>query len=423
MSRIHGKFSRPLKNFTDFLTENPKCTEYLTLDEYKKVRERTQINSNCIRRSINIDNYLPNYVPKKKSEEKKAKFYGHCPKDDCTGILNKKYKCLLCQSNVCNRCMVIKDEGKTHKCDEEVVKTIKLLRKEVKPCPNPGCGVPIYKIAGCYQMFCTQCHILFEWKTLKILKERAHNPHAIEWMNRTGNRINEDREPNLLCGGVITVNRYRKIGRTALYNYCQTYTIDILKKMNHMERIAGHLRGTLLDELNRKLNSFEQEFYLLDRKFLTNKITPKGYRRSLGSKEKQREALKDTLDALNIFVEQMDYIYSVYGENVNCFKLYKDFNSNGELHELIKKEAEKAWNFVDELIDYINTILKQIGTNYKLSHYYIVRCNSSLDTKVGIVKVKANTNPKDRLEVKKRHHHHFINALAEEFRGNNYICN
>ena len=41
----------------------------------------------------------------------------------------------------------------------------------------------ISKIDGCNQMWCTQCHVAFDWKTGAI-QNSVHNPHYFEWLRK-----------------------------------------------------------------------------------------------------------------------------------------------------------------------------------------------------------------------------------------------
>ena len=50
-----------------------------------------------------------------------------------------------------------------HTCNPDLVETAKLLAKDTKSCPT--CQTKIFKIDGCDQMWCTQCHTAFSWKT------------------------------------------------------------------------------------------------------------------------------------------------------------------------------------------------------------------------------------------------------------------
>ena len=131
------------------------------------------------------------------------KFMRGCPGADCRGFLShtimevnsdkmdkmgkpKKVtmeflKCGVCEGKCCKDCHEPLKEG--HECKKEDVETAKLLMKDTRPCPK--CSVPIYKVNGCDQMWCTSCHTTFSWNTGEIVVGNVHNPHYYEWMRRT----------------------------------------------------------------------------------------------------------------------------------------------------------------------------------------------------------------------------------------------
>ena len=53
-----------------------------------------------------------------------------------------------------------------------------------KHCNISNGAIPIFKISGCNQMFCTNCHVVFDWNTLKIDTGNVHNAHYFDWMIR-----------------------------------------------------------------------------------------------------------------------------------------------------------------------------------------------------------------------------------------------
>lgn len=131
------------------------------------------------------------------------KFMRGCPVADCRGFLSqvtveevsdkmdkdgkpKKVqvellKCGVCESKCCKNCH--EPLKLDHECKKEDVETAKLLMKDTRPCPK--CSVPIFKVNGCDQMWCTACHTTFSWNTGEIAKGNVHNPHYYEWMRRT----------------------------------------------------------------------------------------------------------------------------------------------------------------------------------------------------------------------------------------------
>ena len=64
-----------------------------------------------------------------------------------------------------------------------------LIKKSTKNCPK--CAVPIYKISGCDQMYCTECHIAFSWRTGEIDNGTIHNPHYFQYQREIANTLNE----------------------------------------------------------------------------------------------------------------------------------------------------------------------------------------------------------------------------------------
>ena len=144
------------------------------------------------------------------NEEKEKKvFVKKCPVDDCEGFLSTSWKCGICSTWVCPDCFEIK--GKTsdeltkqqldaeHTCDPNSLESAKLIKAETKGCPC--CGVPIFKISGCDQMWCTCCKIAFSWRTGLRVNGVIHNPHFYEFQRQGGGAVIN--APNAqICGGI-----------------------------------------------------------------------------------------------------------------------------------------------------------------------------------------------------------------------------
>lgn len=101
-----------------------------------------------------------------------------CQFNGCRGFL-VDWQCGLCGNATCSECFKI--AGEDHECNEDDMKTFEVMMATTKPCPN--CKMAISKVAGCDQMFCTNCHFKFNWKSLS--EERTiyfHNPHLTEYL-------------------------------------------------------------------------------------------------------------------------------------------------------------------------------------------------------------------------------------------------
>lgn len=119
--------------------------------------------------------------------KEKCHYVRACPGVGCRGFLNSKFICGICDANVCKSCheIINANSASEHVCKEENVATAQLLEKETKPCP--GCQTRIFKISGCDQIWCTNCHTAFSWRT-GARETTIHNPHYFEWKRGNGER-------------------------------------------------------------------------------------------------------------------------------------------------------------------------------------------------------------------------------------------
>ncbi len=136
-------------------------------------------------------NEVLNQLDEKKRKVIRYKWTQKCLTKECNGFLDEKYHCILCKKNYCKDCLIELKESdiESHTCDESLKETIKMIRKESKPCPK--CNEFISKISGCDQMFCTTCGTAFSWKTGQIEKGVIHNPHAHDFFQNNPDAYNE----------------------------------------------------------------------------------------------------------------------------------------------------------------------------------------------------------------------------------------
>ena len=130
---------------------------------------------------------LPGYTAQPTQPKKYThQYHGKCPSPECRGLISDDHTCGICKTMVCPDCLVQINPAETHNCNPATVESVKAISKETKPCPT--CQVPIYKIDGCSQMWCVQCHTAFCWNTGE-LETQIHNPHYYEWMRQQKKEI------------------------------------------------------------------------------------------------------------------------------------------------------------------------------------------------------------------------------------------
>jgi hypothetical protein len=221
------------------------------------------------------------------SGEKKSGPTIKCPVENCRGFVNSSdHTCGICETKICKDCREpLGGKASEHTCDPNTLETVRLLNKDTKSCPK--CGVGIHKIEGCDQMYCTQCHTAFSWRTGEIvIGERIHNPHYYEYLRRTGGGAEPRREVgDIPCGGLPADWQMRPY-------YANNGIMIAFRNFVHIERVEFRNYRTNHIENNRDLRI----------KYLNNEITEEQFRRTLQRREKTTEKKREILQVLNTCV-------------------------------------------------------------------------------------------------------------------------
>lgn len=165
----------------------------------------------------------------------RAEFVRNCPATDCRGFLSTQWKCGICAKWTCPTCHEVKgdDRNVEHTCDPANVATAELLAQDTRHCPK--CATPIFKIDGCDQMWCTQCHTGFSWRTGRI-ENNVHNPHYFEWLRRSRAGGQPDRtEGDFQCGRELTHRMTGEMERLLFSKTTQPVERTNLSIMRHAD--------------------------------------------------------------------------------------------------------------------------------------------------------------------------------------------
>lgn len=137
---------------------------------------------------------------------------GRC--DYCSSGVYFNYVCNSCQSIKCKKCGVTYKHTYSHTCSEEDIKRYTEDKYKFKFCPS--CYVPVERVQGCPDMWCKNCHKMFNWDTLKLIHQSRHNPDKMEYMNT------RHEEENL----IVTPDLFKTFLNETLY-----YSTDVYKDM------------------------------------------------------------------------------------------------------------------------------------------------------------------------------------------------
>ena len=321
----------------------------------------------------------------------KLKFIKNCGKANCSGLLSSKWICGTCKTKFCKQCgeakgiatdleiisddipsgrtnpvggqspesdidvesKVESNENKTettfetesktesHTCDPNLVETMKAIQKETKACPK--CGINIYKIEGCSQMWCTNCHTAFDWTTRRIETGRIHNPHYYDWQRK----VNNGTAPRVV-GDIPPCQQIPPFFNNHLkFRFLQTEIIlcleDFYRFVNEVDELYNPANFHDIDE-----NTFEfyrerliENFYPSEKQYKTN------LKKEFNKVEKKLETQQIFLTFKTIIVETLN--------NLNQAKTEK------EMSELI--------DIIYNVVDFTNENLFKLSQKYSTSVY------------------------------------------------------
>ena len=290
-------------------------------------------------------------------------FVRACPADECRGFLSADWKCGLCKIETCSKCHVIKPSASSvggesnsapHICNPDDVETAKLLAKDTKPCPK--CHTGIFKIDGCDQMWCTQCHTAFSWRTGAI-ETHIHNPHYYEWQRRTNGGVAPRVAGDNPCGGAET-QLHHQLFREFLRHSDPLAGTNLLPVIENIIRDTLHLRHydlpTFLPNPRDERHSLETRI-----RYLEKAIDKAAFVRSVQKSAKRQELDQEVGQILQMFIQVVtDTIHRCYA-TLRPLKM-DDVVGIAKVAEILQE--------VESLRVYVNERLKEVFSTY---HYKV----------------------------------------------------
>ena len=273
-------------------------------------------------------------------ETERKKFIRKCPMTDCRGFLNQQWNCGTCESKICNKCNEEKLDN--HECDPGNVANMELLNKDTKPCPE--CGTMIFRISGCPQMFCVECHCPWNWNTGLVEKGVIHNPHYYDFIRRGG--VPGRNHGDIPCGGLPELHQLREMLVSCEHRKLLSNSgVNILYRIHN---VVVHIRQheiRNITELDETTTRHSRISYMLQ------KMSEENFKKLLQQLEKQKNKKTDFNNIYQMFVDvssdifrQLIVFYQNGGEMKNCF-------------------IEKLEIF-ENLKIYFNENIKKCGTSY-----------------------------------------------------------
>jgi hypothetical protein len=307
-----------------------------------------QINNSigtCARRINEMD---VNSIPE---QQERKKFIRKCPMENCRGFLSSQWKCGTCETKICNKCN--EERLDDHVCDPGNVANMELLNRDTKPCPE--CGTMIFRIEGCAQMFCVECHCAWNWNTGLVEKGVIHNPHYYEFIRRGGNPGRN--HGDIPCGGLPDLYTLRgtfskgtafKIITTAqemmLYNFHNCVT--------HIQHYEIRIVTDQTEDSTRGLRM----------QYMMQKIDEESFKKTLQQIEKDKNKKRDFNNIYQMFV---DVASDIYRQLVVCYTEYVKSNFTDTSKSVTKNFFQENITILSNLRNYFNDNIKKTGNTYK----------------------------------------------------------
>jgi len=273
-------------------------------------------------------------LPKERHE-----FVRHCPVENCKGFLSSKWKCGICHIWCCASCHEIKgaEHNAEHTCDPVVVESIREIGNTSKQCPK--CYVPIFKIEGCDQMWCTLCEVYFSWRTGEIdTSGRYHNPHALEALRRR-NREGVPREPgDIICGRELTIQLVASIERK-LRNIYYGNSENSIYNQDNMVNFAKYV------------------------KIISNYV-----RRTIHIREVEMIPYRINIEEYNLKL-RVDYMMNLI--NLDEFKqklqaVHKKYSKSNEICQVFEMLVVSNTDIMYRFVEHLGTINSSADISYKI---------------------------------------------------------
>ena len=342
-------------------------TQGIVEDQIKREKVLDEIHAvekaivEMYRKKINLQNQ---YRTVGMNVERKV-FVRACPVDSCRGFLSTQWKCGLCNKWTCPDCNIVKGENRDeHECKPDDLATAKLIASDTKPCPK--CATGIFKIDGCDQMWCTQCHTPFSWKSGRI-ETSVHNPHYYEWLRRQNDEI--PRNPDdIICGRELNHHSFRPFQKDLRTMILNANTSDQVKIRELETKLSFVLESVL------HLRHVQMPTYRIDQvennlkwriSFMRGFISEQVFVRNIQRDDKKTEKYREIYEVLNLFVQTItDIMYRIFAKT-------SEINEKSTKSAVIFTEILLITDEIKRIQEYVNECLDEISVTYKCVKYKI----------------------------------------------------
>jgi hypothetical protein len=328
-------------------------------------REKKMVKIALLRLEQNkILNQINMILDQDNEEVVRKKFIRKCTKEECKGFLSSQWKCGLCEFWTCPDCHDLLGINKSveHVCDPDTLSTAKLLDSDTKSCPK--CSVGIFKIEGCNQMFCTECHTAFDWKTGNIELGPIHNPHYFQYQ-REGNTNHIQRNPlEIRCGREI--DRYFLHDLNIKFRKCQFLEENCDDPFKILKCRAVNILHIRHQELTRYTTNVVDDNQSLRIAYMRNFISEDYFKKQLQIRQKKDRIKREFHNILSMFITcQTEIFFRLDDELDNDISNRTGKKKESIISGTIREKIVGITLEMENLLSYTNKCMRTICILYK----------------------------------------------------------
>jgi len=284
------------------------------------------------------------------AKKERVAFVRACPDEDCRGFLSSAWKCGVCEKWTCPDCHVVKGytRDEAHECNPDNVATAQLLARDTKPCPK--CGEGIFKIDGCDQMWCTNCHTAFSWRTGTI-ENRIHNPHYYEWMRRTNNGAIPREAGDNPCAQNRELNHYTYETISVIMGRKHRNATNFRAVLSRVDRLIRNTVHLTMVERPPRPEAYQRRNELLRVQYLSNEISEADFKLLLQRDDKRHHKSQEVSEIFDIVVNVVTDIMFRFARYIEDMPVTTEIDT-------------EMFVEIDRIVDYANECLADVSKTY-----------------------------------------------------------
>lgn len=226
-------------------------------------------------------------------------------------------------------------------------------------------------LKNCRQMWCTQCHTSFDWKTGDVVIGNIHNPHFLEWQRKGGGggiTVNENDDNGVCFNAEYFYNIHMGVFERCFKNIDDK---DSYKWYFKCIQLMRHIKFYEMPTYNRYINSSDIKELTMRKEYLKNEVTLTEFKRKLQAFDKRKSRNRDYYMIFDMFTNTCcSYIINTLFKNKRL-PLYTYRSTKENIHLVNIEDLKELYNIIQKLVDYTNESLLKLKKIYRNKSYAI----------------------------------------------------